>query len=90
VSIKINIPQFLWHFTGDAKVADVGSRTVGECLSDLIKQFPQLKTQLFTRKGKLHKYLDVYINGQSAYPEELAKPVNDGDELHIIKVIVGG
>jgi molybdopterin converting factor small subunit len=80
VSVTINIPQFLQHLTDDVKIAVVNGRTVGECLSDLVQQFPQLKTLLFTKNG----------NGESAYPEELAKRVNDGDEFHIIKAVVGG
>ena len=90
MSIKINIPQFLQHLANDVKVVDVSGRTVGECLGNLINQFPQVQAPLFTKRGKLHKYLEVYINGKSAYPEELAKPVYDGDELHIVNVIVGG
>jgi molybdopterin synthase sulfur carrier subunit len=90
MSVTINIPQFLQHLTGDVVVASVNGRTVGECLGDLVQQFPQLKARLFTEDGQLLKYLDVYINGESAYPEELAKTVNDGGELHIIKAIVGG
>ena len=90
MSVKINIPQFLQHLANDTKVADVNGITVGECLNDLVKQFPELKAWLFSKNGKLLKYLDVYINRESAYPEELAKPVNDGDELHIVNIIVGG
>lgn len=90
MSVSINIPQFLQHFTSDVKVVDVNGRTVGDCLNDLVRQFPQLKVRLLRKNGKLLKNLDVYINGESAYPEELAKPVNDGDELHIINAIVGG
>ena len=90
MSIEINIPTFLQHLTDDVKIAVVSGGTVGECLQDLVKQFPQLKEPLFTKDGKLIKYLDIYINGESAYPEELVKPVSNGDELHIIKSIVGG
>lgn len=90
MSVSINIPQFLQHLTSDVKVVDVNGGTVGECLNDLARQFPKLKARLLSKNGKLMKNLDVYINGKSAYPEELAKPVNDGDELHIINAIVGG
>ena len=90
MSITINVPQFLQHLAGGVKVADVNGGTVGECLNDLVEQFPQLKARLFSKNGKLRKNIDVYINGESAYPEELARPVNNGDELHIINAIVGG
>lgn len=34
--------------------------------------------------------INIYVNGESAYPEELAKPVKDGDELTIDLIIEGG
>ncbi|MBI2851368.1 MAG: MoaD/ThiS family protein [Chloroflexi bacterium] len=90
MSVEINIPQFLQHYASGAKVAEVNGGNVGECLAGLVKKFPQLKPLLFDKSGRLHSYLDVFVNRQSAYPEELAKPVSDGDELHIINIIVGG
>ncbi len=54
----------------------------------MIEQFPNLK--LFDTDGKLLAYLDVYVNGESAYPEGLKKPVKDEDELSIILMIGGG
>ncbi|MAE11549.1 MAG: MoaD/ThiS family protein [Dehalococcoidales bacterium] len=90
VSAAINIPQFFQHLVDGVKVTKTGGRTVGECLDELIERFPQLEAHLFSGDGKLHGYLDVFINGESAYPEELSKPVADGDELHIINIIVGG
>lgn len=91
MSVTINIPQFLQPDTDEVKVAKVDGCTVGECLNDLVQQFPQLKPQLFNNKsGKLHGYLDVFVNKKSAHPEGLGRPVANGDELHIINIIVGG
>jgi molybdopterin converting factor small subunit len=90
LSVEIAIPQFLRHLVDGVKVADVSGGTVGDCLNDLVTQLPQLKKLIFTRSGKLRNHLDVYINGESAYPEELARPVIDGDKLHIVNAIVGG
>jgi len=90
LSVEINIPQFLQPAADDAKVVNVNGSTVGDCLIDLVKRFPGVEEKLFSKNGKLHGYLEVYINGESAYPEELARPVAEGDELHIINIIVGG
>ena len=48
------------------------------------------KQALFDKSGRLHRYLDVYVNGESAYPEELVKPVKDGDNLQIVMIVAGG
>ena len=90
MSIEINISPVLYQYTQDQQVTKVNGSTVGQCLDHLVKQFPSIKQGLFDKNGKLHSYVDIYVNGESAYPEELAKPVKDGDELHIVFVIGGG
>ena len=90
MTAEIYIPQFLQHLTNGVNVVDVNGSTVGECLNDLVKQFPQLRALLFEKKGRLRQLLNIYINRESAYPEELAKPVNDGDKLQIVYIIAGG
>ena len=90
MSIKINIHPGLHHFTNDQDVAEVNGSTVGQCLDHLVKQFPGIEKGLFDKNGKLLNYVDIYVNLESAFPEELAKPVKDGDELHIIVIIAGG
>lgn len=78
------------QFTNSQAVAEVNGNTVGHCLNDLVKQFPDIEKWLFGKNGKLLNYVDIYVNTESSYPEELDKPVNDGDELHIIIMIAGG
>ncbi|MBI4283626.1 MAG: MoaD/ThiS family protein [Chloroflexi bacterium] len=90
MSITVNIPQFLQPSSDEVPLARVDGGTVGECLNNLVQKFPRLKPQLFSQNGKLHGYLDVFVNRESAYPEELARTVADGDELHIVNIIVGG
>jgi len=90
MSVKINISSLLQHITNGIKTTEVKGHTVGECLEDLIKQFPRMEQVLFSKKGELHSYVDIYVNKESAYPDELAKPVKDGDELTIALLIGGG
>lgn len=90
MSVQIIISQFLQRFTNDVKAVNVDGKTIGECLNDLVIHFPQLEASLFDKEGGLLKLLNIYINGESAYPEELTKPVNDGDKLDIMYTIVGG
>lgn len=90
MSVKVTIPQFLQSFTDGKEVAYVSGSTVGECLNELTRQFPDIKTLLFDKDGKLLQRVDIYVNGKSSYPEELAKQVSEGDELYILLVIAGG
>jgi len=90
MSIKINIPSYMKPFTNNMEVVEVNGSTVGECLSHLVKQFPDMKKQLFSKNGELFEYIIIPVNGESTYPEQLAKPVKDGDELNIVLIIGGG
>ena len=91
MSIKVEIhPYFLRRYTNDQATVEVNGSTVGQCLKHLVKQFPSIEKMLFNRAGKLLDYLDIYVNEESAYPEELIKLVKDGDKLHLLYIIGGG
>jgi molybdopterin converting factor small subunit len=90
MSVKVNISSALSEYTNSQSVAEVNGSTVAECLEHLIKQLPDIKQWLFDENGKLRSYVDIYVNKESAYPEELTKPVKEGDELHIMFLISGG
>jgi molybdopterin converting factor small subunit len=90
VSVKINIHPFLSHYTNNQDVVEVNGTTVGQCLKQLVARFPELRPWLFEKDGKLNRLVEIYVNTESSYPEELAKPVKDGDELYIVIIISGG
>jgi molybdopterin synthase sulfur carrier subunit len=90
VSVKINIHPFLSQHTNNQDMVEVNGSTVGQCLEQLVARFPELRQWLFEKDGKLNRLVEIYVNMKSSYPEELAKPVKDGDELHIIVIISGG
>jgi molybdopterin converting factor small subunit len=78
------------HLTDQNREIEVKGTTVRECLKDLVRQYPGVKPLVITRNGRLLRTMDIYINGQSAYPGEMAKPVKDGDFLQIVNIVFGG
>ncbi|MBA7591115.1 Sulfur carrier protein CysO [subsurface metagenome] len=90
MSVIVNLHPGLQRFTNGQATVKVEGNTVGQCLDGLAKQFPGIKSRLLDKKGKLLNYIDIYVNQESAYPEELAKAVRDGDEIHITLIIAGG
>ena len=91
MSIKINVNPVLYHYTNNQSVVEVSGDTVGQCLDHLVKQFPGTKKVLFDKKGNLLDYVELYVNRESIYPEELTKSVKGGDELHILfRISPGG
>ncbi|GAJ20888.1 unnamed protein product, partial [marine sediment metagenome] len=62
-------------------IVEVNGDTVGQCLEQLAARFPRLKKRLFEKDSALSRILEIYVNGESIYPDELATTVKDGDEL---------
>ena len=90
MSIKINIHRTHRQFTNGLDIVEVDGNTVGACLDNLIRQFPGMGKVLFNKKGKLVNVVEIYVNLKSAYPNELAKQVSNGDSIHITLMIAGG
>ncbi len=90
MSVKINIPSYLQSYTNDTAVVEVNGSTIDECLNHLVEQFPDIRKMVFTKEGKLLDYANIYVDGEFVYGDELAKPVKDGDEFHLLYIIGGG
>jgi sulfur-carrier protein len=90
LSVRIEIPPLLRHHTNCVTTAEVNGSTVGDSLNSFVKQYPGTKKRLFGKNGKLLRYVEIYVNGDTTYPEELARQVNDGDEISIVYLISGG
>ncbi|MFC2072709.1 MoaD/ThiS family protein [Chloroflexota bacterium] len=90
MGIKIVIPSVLRPFTNNMEVVEVKGSSVSGCLDHLVKQFPDIEKRLFAENDELNSYVGIYVNGENAYAEGLAKPVEDGDELHIVYIVDGG
>lgn len=90
MSVKVYIHATHRQFTNGLEVVAVEGSTVGECLNHLIKQFPGMEKALFAKKDKLLNNIEVFLNHASAYPNELVKPVKDGDEIHLVTMLAGG
>jgi molybdopterin converting factor small subunit len=90
MSVAIEIPSVLGKYSKKKLNFEVEAKTVGEALRELGKQSPGLKKLLLDKEGNLAHFYDVYVNGESAYPQTMARPVKDGDKLSIIMLIFGG
>jgi molybdopterin converting factor small subunit len=90
MGVKVNLHLTLRKYTNGQEVVEVEGKTVGECLRNLVKTFPGIGPNIFDKKGGLNSVVEIYLNLQSAYPNELVKPVKDGDEIHLTMMLAGG
>ena len=88
---KVLIPTPLRQFTGKQDAVQVPGGTVGEVLSSLTKQYPDLRKQIFTDEGKLRSFVNVYLNDEDIrYLSKDATPATEADILSLVPSIAGG
>ena len=90
MGVKINLHQSHRSYADGLEVVETAGSTVGDCLNDLIAQYPGLKEKLFDTKGKLRNTIEIYLNMESTYPDELKKKVKPGDEIYLTILLAGG
>jgi molybdopterin synthase sulfur carrier subunit len=90
MSINVEIPSIFARYADNNTSFKAEGKTVRECLKELGKRHPELGKMILAPDGKLMSYIDVFINGESAYPKPLNRPLKDGDTLKILMIIQGG
>ena len=89
--MKVLIPTPLRQYADKKDAVDVSAATVGEALSQLTAQHPDLKKHLYTEAGQLRAFVNVYLNDEDIrYLEKDKTPVNPNDTLSIVPSIAGG
>ena len=91
MSITVRIPTVLRSSTGGVATEELEGDTVGAVLGNLVDSFPQVKGQVFTDDGGLHRFLNVYLNDDDVrYTGGLSTSVSAGDELTLHPAVAGG
>jgi adenylyltransferase/sulfurtransferase len=87
----ISIPTALRQYVGGQAAVSVQGGTIGNALSSLTAQFPELKKHLFDGDGKLRNFVNIYINDEDIrYRQSENTPIKESDEISIIPSIAGG
>ena len=84
--VTVKLPSNMRHcFDGELEVALPGE-TVAEVLDALIESYPKSRWHIFSSEGRLHRYLEVYCNGENALllPNGLEEQLEKGDELYLL------
>lgn len=89
VNVKIYSAKILGAMHYPKSVFAEGN-TVGECLDNLVEQYPEIEDMLFDKVRRLRRELYVYVNAESLKKVELSRILKTGDELIIAVLVTGG
>lgn len=89
--VTVHLPTVLRSHVGGVKTVSTDGNTVGEALRSLAAEYPGLSGQVIDDDGKLHKFVNVYVNDDDVrYLAGLDTPVAGSDELSILPAVAGG
>jgi adenylyltransferase/sulfurtransferase len=89
--MKILIPTPLRQYADKRDTIEVQAGSVGEALSALTTQHPDLRRHLYTEDGRLRAFVNVYLNDEDIrYLQKEQTAVRESDTLSIIPSIAGG
>ena len=92
MKINIHIPTPLRPFVGNQDIVEIHQEgTVGEVLSGLVNQYPELEKNLYDKNKVLRKFVNVYVDDEDIrYIDGENTPVKIGQSISIIPSIAGG
>lgn len=87
----IKIPPVLRPAVGGERQISVEGATVGELLDGLYEAHPDVRAQLQSDDGSLHRFVNLYLNDEDVRTLDwLDTAVDGGDTLTILPAMAGG
>ena len=87
----IRIPAALRDYTSGAAEMAVAGESVAVALDRLLNAYPQLRRHLYTERGELRSYVNVFVNENDVRTlAGLQTQIADDDTLMIVPSIAGG
>jgi MoaD family protein len=90
-TIQVRVTAVLQKLTGGQKSIEARGGTVADLLEDVEAHYPGFKAQLYGDDGKLHRFVNVYLNDEDIrYTGGVQTPIKQGDVLDILPALAGG
>ena len=75
----LRIPTPLRAYTDKQSTVGLSGATIGEAMTDLVEQYPNLRQHLYGEDGALRSYVNLYLNGEDIrHLEGVDTPVTRG------------
>jgi molybdopterin converting factor small subunit len=86
MSVKVTLHPFVNN--GVETQMEIEAKNTGDVMKEVIKRIPGAEKKLFQKPGQLKGYVEIYVNGQTAYPNELSASLKDS--VSVLVFLAGG
>ena len=91
MAVEVRIPTILRSYTGEQKAVSAEGATLAAVIDDLESRHAGIKGRLITDEGKLHRFVNVYVNDEDVrFLGSLETPLKDGDSVTVLPAVAGG
>ncbi|MCM8784007.1 MAG: MoaD/ThiS family protein [Candidatus Omnitrophica bacterium] len=91
MAVKVRIPTPLQKITNNLAEVEAEGKNIEELVESLEKKFPGIKERIVDEKGKIRRFVNLYVNDEDIRFLQMEKtPLKEGDEISIIPAIAGG
>lgn len=91
MAVEVRIPTVFRKFTGGQGVVELTPGTVGDLIDQLEDRYPEMRGQLITEDGELHRFVNVYVNDEDVrYLDKLDTKAAEGDIVALLPSVAGG
>jgi molybdopterin converting factor small subunit len=90
-TVQVRMTAVLQKLTGGQKTIEAAGANVAAVIDDMDSRFPGIRAQLYGDDGKLHRFVNVYLNDEDIrYMGGPETAVKSGDVLDILPALAGG
>lgn len=91
MAVEVRIPTVFRKFTEGQSSVELEPGTLGDLIGQLEARWPEIKGQIVTESGELHRFVNVYVNDEDArYLNKLDTNVSEGDTVSLLPSVAGG
>ncbi len=87
---EVQVPPPYQGPTGGQDRIQVEGQTVRECILAVGERFPGFAEQVFDGDGRVHKFVQLFVNGDEIPRGEVDTAVSPDDRVEILAAIAGG
>ncbi|MCM8770565.1 MAG: MoaD/ThiS family protein [Candidatus Omnitrophica bacterium] len=89
--VKVRIPTPLQKLTQDKAEVEAEGTDINSLILDLERRYPGIKERVCDEKGKLRRFINIYVNEEDIRFLKLDQTqLRDNDRVSIIPAIAGG